>query len=102
MLPPIRPGSLALIRHLSLPDEVNPSDIVLARTSDGVRLHRLMEIQGGGEDSVWITRGDNNQHCDPPTGPGQFLGVLVSVEQSVNVGWFRRIASAGLRRLRPA
>jgi hypothetical protein len=100
MLPKIRPGCYVLIRRASAelsraelsPAELSPGDVILARTEDGVRLHRLVEIRGSGADAVWITRGDNHTHCDPPLTSGQIVGVLSQVEEPPRVSWFRRIA----------
>ena len=91
MLPTIRPGSYVLIRRASSA-ALSPGDVILARTEDGIRLHRLFEIRGTGADAVWITRGDNHTHCDPPLTCGQILGVLSHVEEPRRVSWFRRIA----------
>jgi signal peptidase I len=91
MLPKIRPGCYVLIRRASAA-ELSPGDVILARTEDGVRLHRLVEIRGTGADAVWITRGDNHTHCDPPLASGQIVGVLSQVEEPPRVSWFRRIA----------
>jgi signal peptidase I len=91
MLPKIRPGSYVLIRRASHA-EISPGDIILARTEDGVRLHRLVEIRDSGGNPVWITRGDNHAHCDPPVTSGQIVGVLNQVEEAPRVSWLRRIA----------
>jgi signal peptidase I len=90
MLPTIRPGSHVLIRRA--PAEISPGDVILARTEDGVRLHRLVEIRGDGTNAVWITCGDNHTHCDPPLTSGQILGVLNQIEEPPRVSWFQRIA----------
>jgi signal peptidase I len=90
MLPTIRPGSYVLIRRA--PAELSAGDVILARTEDGVRLHRLVEIRGCGGDARWITRGDNHSHCDPPLTSGQIVGVLNEVEEAPRVSWFRRVA----------
>jgi len=91
MLPKIRPGSYVSIRRASLA-ELTPGDVVLARTGHGVRLHRLVGIRGTGAEAVWITRGDNHAHFDPPLTSGQIVGVLSDVERPPRVSWFRRIA----------
>ena len=91
MLPRIRPGCYVLIRGASA-SELSPGDVILARTGDGVRLHRLVEIRGSGANAVWITRGDNHTHCDPPLTCAQIVGVLNQVEEPPRMNWFRRIA----------
>lgn len=101
MLPAILPGSYVRIRRAA-PAEMAPGDVVLARAADGVRLHRLVEIRGSGADTVWITRGDRHQHCDPPLQTGQLLGVLTHVESPGPLSWFNRVLAAGWRAVRIA
>lgn len=97
MLPEIRPGSYVLIRS-ALPTEMTPGDVILARVESGVRLHRLVTIQGCGDNTRWITRGDNHEHCDPPLTSDQLLGVLTRVEESRRMGWLGRLRAAAVRR----
>ncbi len=89
MRPGIQPGSYVLIRRATS-HEVIPGDVILARTVNGVRLHRLVEIQGRGSNASWITRGDSHRHCDPPLNSGQILGVLAHVERPRPLHWLRR------------
>ena len=98
MLPEIQPGSYVLIRR-TLPAEMTPGDVVLARTENGVRLHRLVTIQGRGDEKRWITRGDNHEKCDPPLASEQLLGVLTRIEESGRMSWFSRLRAAATRRL---
>lgn len=88
MLPQIRPGSNVLIRRAAAA-EMKPGDVVLARAGDGVRLHRLVEVQDTGTERLWITRGDNHAHLDPPMKCEQLLGVLAHVERQGSRRWFR-------------
>jgi signal peptidase I len=105
MLPAIASGSYVLIRRCAAA-EVMPGDVVLAKTADGVRLHRLIEIRGYGTDAWWITRGDNNGYCDPPLSHADVLGVLTSVEPpepaTKLAAWRSRLLSAGLHIARAA
>jgi signal peptidase I len=96
MLPAIPSGSCVAIRRAD-PAGLAVGSVILARTADGVRLHRLIEIRGCGADALWITRGDNNEQCDPPLGAGQLLGVLTHIERPEPVSWFCRLLTAGLR-----
>ena len=98
MLPGIRPGSYVLIR-CALPAEMNPGDVILARTENGVRLHRLVAVHRDGAEPRWITRGDSHEDCDPPLTSEQLLGVLTGVEESGPMTWFSRLRAAATRRL---
>jgi signal peptidase I len=102
MLPAIPSGSVVLIRRVA-PAEVNPGDVILTCIAEGVRLHRLIEIRGQGADALWITRGDNHRHCDPPLSAGHLLGVLTRIEELPEpVRWFSRLLNAGSRIARAA
>lgn len=87
MLPYIRPGSCVVVRRAA-PGEMCPGEVVLARTPDGVRLHRLIEIQRPGTKTLWVTRGDNHEHLDPPLKAEHLLGVLAHVERQGPRRWF--------------
>jgi hypothetical protein len=80
MLPHIPPRSYVRIRRVPA-ERLAEGDIVLARTASGVRLHRLIAIEGSAiAGSHYITRGDANDAADPPVPAASILGVLDSVE----------------------
>ncbi len=89
MLPAIWPGAQVRIRRAST-DEVSIGDIVLTASGAGLRLHRLVRLNGG----QLQTRGDHHDHCDPPIAASRLLGVAEAVEkksgQSRLLAWFLR------------
>ena len=76
MLPAIRPGSYIAVRQAA-PDQMVTGDIVLLKTSTGLRLHRLVEIRHEPSGTVFVTRGDNHRHNDTPAGAPDLLGRMV-------------------------
>jgi Peptidase S24-like len=76
MLPTIRPGSCVEIRQATA-DGILTGDIVLTKTSAGLRLHRVVEIRRGLWGSpMFVTRGDNHWHTDLPVDATEVLGKL--------------------------
>ena len=94
MMPRIRPGSRVRIRRAHA-GELTPGDVILARTAEGIRLHRLVSVGAQNSQPVWITRGDNHPHCDPPLVREQILGVMTHVQKPA-------LLQRALRRLRIA
>jgi phage repressor protein C with HTH and peptisase S24 domain len=72
MLPTIRPGTCVKIREAAA-DQIVKGDIVLTKTSAGLRLHRVVEIRRG---PLFVTRGDNHWHTDLPADATELLGKL--------------------------
>ena len=101
MLPSICSGSVAtIIRQDS--DSVQPGTIVLVRTGDGVRLHRLVALHPAADRTMAVTRGDNNDDDDLPVAGDALLGVLAGLEPpSLPRRWFSR-AKAWFQMQRPA
>lgn len=75
MLPAIRPGTYVAIRRAA-PDQIVTGDIILTKTSTGLRLHRVVEIRYNSPGPIFVTRGDNQRHNDPPADTREFLGKL--------------------------
>jgi hypothetical protein len=76
MLPTIRPGTCVAIRQAPA-DEIVKGDIVLTKTSAGLRLHRVVEIRHYLSGPKFVTRGDNHWHTDLPADATELLGKLV-------------------------
>jgi hypothetical protein len=76
MLPTIRPGAFVEIRQAAA-DRIVTGDIVLTKTSAGLRLHRVVEIRHYLSGPMFVTRGDNHWHTDLPAEAAELLGKLV-------------------------
>jgi hypothetical protein len=75
MLPTIRPGTCVAIRQAAT-DQIVIGDIVLTKTSGGLRLHRVVEIRRYLSGPKFVTRGDNHWHTDLPADAAEVLGRL--------------------------
>jgi signal peptidase I len=75
MLPTIRPGSYVNVRRAT-PDRIVTGDIILTKTTAGLRLHRVVEIRYDSSGPMFVTRGDNHRHNDRPAGALELLGTL--------------------------
>ena len=73
MLPTIRPGTYVAVQSAT-PDQIVTGDIVLAKTSAGFRLHRVVDIRHDSAMVVFITRGDNHRHNDRPITAAELVG----------------------------
>jgi signal peptidase I len=73
MLPTIRPGTYVAVRSAA-PDQIVTGDIILAKTSAGFRLHRVVDIRYESAMAVFITRGDNHRHNDRPITAAELVG----------------------------
>jgi len=73
MMPTIRPGTCVSVRQAT-PDQVAGGDIILLKTSTGLRLHRVVEIRPGSSGPMFVTRGDNHRHNDQPASAADLLG----------------------------
>jgi signal peptidase I len=88
MLPAIRPGTYVAIRKAG-PDQVVIGDIVLTKTSTGLRLHRVVEIRYKPSGPIFVTRGDNHRHDDRPADATELLGRLDATVPAP--GWWERL-----------
>jgi hypothetical protein len=75
MLPTIRPGTCVAIRQAAA-DQIVTGDIVLTKTSAGLRLHRVVEIRRCLSGPKFVTRGDNHWRSDLPADATEVLGKL--------------------------
>jgi signal peptidase I len=75
MLPTIRPGAYVAVRNAT-PDQIAAGDIILTKSSTGLRLHRVVEIRYNSSGPMFVTRGDNHGHNDRPAGTPELLGRL--------------------------
>ncbi|HLK05475.1 MAG TPA: C25 family cysteine peptidase [Candidatus Acidoferrum sp.] len=76
MAPNIQDGDVVEISR-AIGRNNRKGDIVLAKTSDGLKLHRIAETFEDGRAAV--TRGDSGLECDLPA--SEFLGTAVSIER---------------------
>jgi signal peptidase I len=80
MLPLIQEGDQVLVIHGCA--DVRPGDIVVFRQEGTLVAHRVMRIQYDemrGE--VFVTRGDNVLHFDPPVNADEIVGRVLAVKR---------------------
>ena len=82
MSPAIRDGEIVEVMPIVL-GKLRKNDIVLARSENRFRLHRIVMLDP--EKDVFVTRGDCGQQNDAPISGSQILGVARSKE--VRLGW---------------
>lgn len=73
MLPTILPGAYVAIRSATA-DQIVTGDVILAKTSTGFRLHRVVDIRYDSSLPVFITCGDNHRHNDQPITAAELVG----------------------------
>jgi hypothetical protein len=78
MLPWVRPGSVALIRQISI-ENVRCGDMVLFRRDTHLFVHRIVEKRGSLETAQLFSKGDAHPTSDGPMGQGQLLGRVVRI-----------------------
>ena len=97
MAPAFDTGSVIFVKPVE-PEEIREGDIITYRGMGDSRLlttHRVVGIEGSGQDLQFITKGDANDVNDPNPVPGQnlvgkvalsvpYLGYLMSFGQSRN------------------
>ena len=82
MSPAIRDGEVVKVTPVTV-TKLRKDDIVLAKSSAGFRLHRI--VRADRANNVFITRGDCGHEDDPPMRAHQILGLAHSKE--VRIGW---------------
>ena len=82
MSPAIRDGEIVEVKPVALA-KLRKNDIVLARSENRFRLHRIVMLDP--ERGVFVTRGDCGQENDAPIRGSQILGLARSKE--VRLGW---------------
>ena len=99
MSPAIRDGESVEITPTDIAS-LRKGEIVLAKTSRGFRLHRIVRTDPA--NGVFITRGDCGQQDDPPLSASQILGIArskqVRIGRSSVAAGFRGAAGGVLRR----
>jgi signal peptidase I len=78
MAPSILPGDLICVQHAGV-SEISTGEIVLYSRDGRMFAHRVVDLVGGGNDALLITRGDRLCHNDPPVSSGELLGRVTSV-----------------------
>jgi len=100
MSPAIRDGEIVLVTPVIV-SKLRKDDIVLTKSSVGLRLHRI--VLADAVSNVFVTRGDCGQQHDPPVTDKQILGVVqakeVRVGRNVVEARFKSINGATLRAL---
>lgn len=76
MLPLLRPGDYVLITHGW--QGVKRGDIVLFHHQETLAVHRVIHIKPG---PIFITKGDNVTHDDPPLKASEILGRVVQIKR---------------------
>jgi uncharacterized repeat protein (TIGR01451 family) len=80
MSPAIRDGDMVQITPVIV-SKLRKDDIVLTKSHDGLRLHRL--VRADADHDAFVTRGDCGQQDDLPVRANQILGVVRSKEVRV-------------------
>lgn len=89
MHPTMKTGDVAIsIRTAAA--RIQVGDIVRFRTGEADVLHRVVEIQGGSYEPVFITRGDSNNVNDPPLAASDVEGKVIMVIPQL--GWVSILA----------
>jgi signal peptidase len=96
MNPMLYPGDVVITRVLA-PEQVQVGDVIRFHR-DGIDVvHRVKEVQTNGSNSVFITRGDNNNVDDSPVMADQLEGkVILTIPKVGWVGIFFRKALASV------
>ncbi len=92
MQPLIRDGEMVCVEHAA-PESLRLGDIVVAKTSLGIRAHRLIFMDH--DHDCFLTRGDAGGESDPPLHVDQILGRVVLSKKTRLVVW----AKSAIRRM---
>ena len=80
MWPSLSPGDEVLVRATGA-DSLRPGDIVLSRSGNAWRAHRLLARLASGSEMLLVTKGDNSPSRDEGWPAGQALGVVSAVRR---------------------
>ena len=107
MLPALWPGDCVVIHPVGTQD-IEPGTIVLAHSGGRFVLHRVVEVDLSGLNTLVHTRGDSRSQCDEPIQACNVLGELHAVIRGgrritlpVGAGWTERLCRTFLRNLSP-
>jgi signal peptidase len=81
MHPTIRDGEAVTVAPVRASD-VRRGDIILYRAERGFIAHRVLQLKGGADAPIFITRGDASTSCDAPVSASQVLGRVICVERN--------------------
>jgi len=90
MLPSLWPGDLLTI-HSVQPSKVSRGDVVLFFRESRFFVHRVLSVSA----DRLLTRGDGLPSSDPPVGPNELLGRVVSVARHGAVGYPAPLGTLG-------
>ena len=78
MVPSILPGDLICVQRAGV-SEISSGEIVLYSRDGRMFAHRVVDLAGGADDALLITRGDRLCHNDPPVSSSELLGRVTSL-----------------------
>jgi signal peptidase I len=84
MEPAINPGDIVITRDIT-PSEIKVNDVVLFNNGKVSILHRVIKMEGQGENLIFTTKGDNVAEPDQSWNANQLRGKLVVVIPKL--GW---------------
>lgn len=65
MEPTFKTGSIIAVKPVENPNILKKDDIITFKESDGILItHRIVEVLKSGEQSMYVTKGDNNEDKD--------------------------------------
>lgn len=92
MRPTLYAGDIVIIKTIE-PEEVAVGDVILYKLTNGMVLHRVIEIQEENGQIQFITQGDGLSVIDDPVSETQLKGMMVA--SIPKIGWI----SIGIRRV---
>lgn len=92
MQPTLYAGDIVIVKNVA-PEEIAVGDVILYKLSNGMVLHRVIEIQNENGQIQFITQGDGLNIVDNPVGESQLKGKMIA--SIPKLGWI----SIGVRRV---
>lgn len=92
MRPTLYAGDIVIIKTVE-PEEVAVGDVILYKLTNGMVLHRVIEIQEENGQILFITQGDGLSVIDDPVNETQLKGMMVA--SIPKIGWI----TIGIRRV---
>ncbi len=79
MLPLFQEGDRVLVAHGRA--GVRRGDVIIFRRKGSLIAHRVLRIYHRQSEPVFITKGDNAAHFDPPLHAGEVIGRVLAIER---------------------